>query len=208
MILNAIATHPTGTEHLLMVATDGVYFSEPHPSLDISPKELGKWDYSEKENLTLFMPGLYWDDTTRQRLAKGLSPKLKSRGVSAGDLANRITELDIAFKEFSGDNWPRLEIPINFQMVTCVQALARKKWENAAILIHGDKKSISANPTSKRFPMPQWTGSYWVTPPYPMGDKLDCTPYDKTFGKPEVLGDSPDGPLEKILYEMIAPGDD
>ena len=153
------------------------------------------------------MPGLFWDDTTRDRLAKGLSPKLKSRGVSAGDLANRITELDEEFKTFGPDNWPKLEIPINFQMVTCVQALVRKKWETAASLIHGDKKTISANPTAKRFPMPQWTGSYWVTPPYPMGDKLDCTPYDKTFGKPEPLGDSPDGPLEKILYEMVAPGD-
>ena len=208
MILDAIATHPTGTDSLLMVATDGVYFREPHPTLDISPKELGKWDFSTKENLTLFMPGLYWDDTTRERLAKGLSPKLKSRGVSAGDLANRITELDAAFKAYNGgDNWPKLEIPINFQMVTCVQALVRRKWELAASLVHGDQKKISANPTAKRFPMPQWAGDHWRTPPYPFADKLDSTPYDKTFGKPEELGIGPDGPLERIMYEMLAPGD-
>src|SRR5690606_7408706 len=163
MILNAIATHPTGTEHLLMVATDGVYFSKPHPGLDISPKELGKWDFAEKENLTLFMPGLYWDDTTRERLAKGLSPKHKSRGLTAGDLAGRIKELDDAFKSFNGYDFPKLESPINFQMVTCVQALVRKKWNLAGSLVHGDSKTISANPKAKRVPMPQWTGEYWVT---------------------------------------------
>lgn len=207
MILDAIATHPTKTESLLMVATDGVYFHEPHPYLDISPAELGKWDYSEKESLTLFMPGLYWDNSTRKRLRNGRSPKLKSRGISAGDLANRIWELDAAFEAFDGREWPKLQIPIDFQMVSCVQALTRGKWETGGTLIHGDEKSISANPVSKRFPMPFFNDSYWITSPYPVTDILDSTPYDKTFGKPEELGESPDGKLEKILYEMLTPGD-
>lgn len=206
MILDAIATHPTKTESLLMVATDGVYFHEPHPSLDISAGELGKWDYSEKENLTLFMPGLYWDDTTRIRLRNGQSPKLKSRGISAKDLAVRIEELDTLFHDFDGTKWPSLEIPIDFQMVSCVQALVRNKWTNAATLVDGDQKVISANPSSKRFPMANWNGSYWVTSNYPAADKLDSTPYDKTFGKSEPLGDSPDGELERLFHEMITPG--
>lgn len=208
MILDAIATHPSKTESLLMVATDGVYFREPHPSLEISPKELGKWDFAEKQNLTLFMPGLYWDDTTRVRLANGQSPKLKSRGISAGDLAERVLDLDTAFRNFEGVNWPSLEVPINFQMISSVQALVRNKWELAGTLVEGDVKKISASPVTKRVPLAMHNGDYWVSFPYPGADKLDSTPYDKTFGKPDTLGETPDTPaLEQLLHEMLTPGD-
>src|SRR5690606_895113 len=61
MITHAIATHPKKTKDLLMVATDGVYFRSPHPSLEIDKSRLGAWDESIKRNLTLFMPGIYWD---------------------------------------------------------------------------------------------------------------------------------------------------
>ena len=228
MILNAIATHPTKTDSLLMVATDGVYFREPHPYLDISPKELGKWDATKKENLTLFMPGLYWDDTTRDRLRKGLSPKLKSRGISARDLASRVFVLDTLFadqklaasrirnqKVVDYEDWPTLEIPIDFNMISCTQALARGKWDVAGVVTsrvndndeNGDKKKISANPVTKRIPMAFPEGDILRTMPYPISDKLESTPYDKTFGKPDPMGDSPDGPLEKLFYDMLVPDD-
>lgn len=207
MILDAIATHPTKTESLLMVATDGVYFREPHPYLDISPKELGKWDESEKRNLTLFMPGLYWDDSTRDRLRSGQSPKLKSRGISATDLAKRVFQLDELFDNLDEfGNWPELVIPIDFNMTSCVQALTRNKWELAGTISHNDEKRISANPGTKRDPTELYReNEIYRSIPFDIADKLETTPYDKTFGKPEELGFSDDGELERILYEMLVP---
>lgn len=209
MILDAIATHPTKTKSLLMVATDGIYFRERHPYLDISPKELGKWDASEKKNLTLFMPGIYWDDTTRDRLRHGRSPKLKSRGISARDLAANIKELDKLFRRFArnGKDWPELEIPIDFNMTSCVQALVRNAWETAGTISNEDTKKVSANPKTKRLPMVYKSDRVVWSIPYQISDKLETTPYDKTFGKPENLGDSPDGPLERLFYDMLHPDD-
>jgi len=54
MILNTIATHPNGWKSVAMVATDGVYFMDEHPTMDISSTELGKWDVTEKKNMCIF----------------------------------------------------------------------------------------------------------------------------------------------------------
>lgn len=90
MILGAIATHPNGLRDVTMVATDGVYFRSPHPSLDVG-KELGQWDTGVKHNLTQHQPGLYWDDKAR---SKTDAPVFKSRGISPGDMKEAIPELD------------------------------------------------------------------------------------------------------------------
>lgn len=213
MILDAIATHPTKTESLLMVATDGVYFREPHPSLELSSKELGKWDVTEKQNLTLYMPGVYWDDATRELIRDGESPKLKSRGISAKDLAARIEELDRLFTELKErarrgkvigyEDWPKLKIPIDFNMVSATQALARGKWETAGTIIHDDEKEISASPITKRIPEAYLVDGILRSMPWVMADQLESTPYDKSFGKPEEIGMSDDGPLEKLMYDMM-----
>jgi hypothetical protein len=71
MILDAIATHPTKTESLLMIATDGIVFKEPHPNLRIHATELGAWDHEVYEDLSLFMPGLYWDNKARAAISRG-----------------------------------------------------------------------------------------------------------------------------------------
>ena len=47
-ILNAIASHPRGTDALVMVATDGVYFDSPHVRLELDATALGKWSGEEK----------------------------------------------------------------------------------------------------------------------------------------------------------------
>lgn len=209
MILDAIATHPTGTESLLMVATDGVYFRKPHPTLDISPSELGRWDYAPKENLTLFMPGLYWDDTTRERILKGESPKLKSRGISAQDLVSRIQDLDSQFDAMKGTGeWPGMQIPIRFQMVSGTQALARHDWNTAGTVVRDPIKIISSNPHTKRIDDPYLIDDIIRTPVYDVADTLESVPYNKTFGKTDnedELGISPDGNLSKLFYEMVTP---
>jgi len=96
MILDAIATHPKGAASVLMIATDGIYFDAPHPGLQGQPTALGNWEETIKENLTIFLPGVYWDDVSRASRAKKAF-KLKSRGVSAADLIARLDALDAEF---------------------------------------------------------------------------------------------------------------
>src|ERR1700704_5024609 len=95
-ILEAVGTHPDGMSAVCMVATDGVYFMSPHPSLPISSK-LGEWDHAEKANLTLFKPGVYWDDATRERIANGKSAAFKARGFKASDFIRQIESVDDTF---------------------------------------------------------------------------------------------------------------
>ena len=90
MILNAIATHPGRADDVLMVATDGVYFRSRHNDLAISNR-LGGWSETRKENLTLFKPGVYWDDSARERIHLGKAPNFKSRGISARDFAIQLS---------------------------------------------------------------------------------------------------------------------
>ena len=183
MILNAIATHPTGLESLLMVATDGVYFHTPHPALDIDPGRLGAWDHQTKTDLTLFMPGVYWDATTRERLALGESPKLKSRGVSARDLAACISELDAQFNNFSPyHSWPTVTIPVAFAMTTATQALARGKWDTAGTVQTNGTKTLSSDPRTKRAPAVDRVGDVWRSYCWEAGAQAESTPYGQAFG--------------------------
>ena len=148
MILDAIATHPEGTRAVVMTATDGVYFTSPHPTLPLSGDTLGLWDTAVKHNLTLFQPGVYWDDKTRERIGAGVAlPPMKSRGVPARYLAPEIARLDDEFARFDGDpeRWPEATIPIPFAMVSAKQALARGKWETAG-RVHTDTHSTLCAP--------------------------------------------------------------
>jgi hypothetical protein len=70
MILDAIASHPLRTEAVLMIATDRIYFTAPHPALPVSNR-LGDWETKTLHNLTLFKPGTYWDDETRKKARSG-----------------------------------------------------------------------------------------------------------------------------------------
>lgn len=181
MILDAIATHPKKDKGVLMVATDGVYFTDPHPSLHIDSEELGAWDSEERSNLTLFKPGVYWDDSSRARIAEGArSLGVKSRGVNQGALAEQITAIDEAFKT---NNFPQITLTIPFSIVSPKLALARGKWDTCGKVTHGTTVIQSANPSGKRNPFsvdnrtrPKWSKA-WKE-----GDPLESTPYDKMFG--------------------------
>lgn len=182
-ILWAIATHPERSRALVMVATDAVYFTSPHPGLTCS-EELGEWDDEVHENLTLFMPGVYWSDKHRAVLAAGELPQVKSRGISSSDLARVIGEIDRQFDEQARaltPTWPRMTIPIAFSMISPLQALARNKWELCGTLQRDPEKTIDSDPTNKRL----WLkiGFGLETIPYPEADTLDSVPYDKMFGE-------------------------
>lgn len=130
MILDAIATHPQRSKAVVMIATDGVYFTSPHPGLPVSNK-LGEWEMKERSNLTLFKPGVYWDDDARNDIKDGTAPRFKARGVSARDFVKVIGALDEEFSSW-GDalpvkesKWPARTFTLGFSMVTPKQALAR-----------------------------------------------------------------------------------
>jgi hypothetical protein len=150
-ILNAIAGHPDGHNAVAMVATDAVFFLSPHSGLSISDK-LGEWDYSIKRNLTIFKPGVYWDDETRRQIRDGTKPKFKARGVNAAQFASEIWKIDFWFRDWTIERnieWPDASFESGFSIITALQALMRNKWELAG---KNDPKTVyhSSNPFRKR----------------------------------------------------------
>ena len=179
MMLDAIATHPDRSNAVLMVATDGIYFRTRHPSLRLSNTELGAWDETERENLTLFMPGIYWDDESRRSLATPSSIQIKSRGINGYDLAQHITEIDHAYDAGIKD-WPSFTIPVRFSVITPKLALARGKWGTCGTVITTGSKTLSSDPSNKRNPSYYISEGLVTTRPY---DSKGAThPYRKTFG--------------------------
>lgn len=170
MILNAIATHPQGQAAVAMVATDAVYFLTPHPTLPVSEK-LGEWDYKAKKNLTLFKPGVYWDDDAREKIRRQESPTFKARGFNAADFATHIQSIDKAFRAWdrgntpewlenslwesgwltrSGD-WPTASFTPTFAMTTALQALRRNDWSQAGrVELEPDPLVQDSDPKEKR----------------------------------------------------------
>lgn len=213
MILNAIATHPMGAAACVMVATDGVYFTKPHPSLPISG-ELGDWDAEKKLHLTLFKPGVYWDDKARADIKKGATPVFKARGVNAKDFGSQLSLIDGAFHAMELTGWPTVTFPLEFAMVTAVQALQRNSWDTAGAVIEDAELTHSANPKGKRDP--RWYvdrehGVYRTNPrvnePYEPSH-----PYEKRFGMEdpfsqemtESWGITPDGLPAILINEALA----
>ncbi|SRR5216683_51779 len=208
MILNAIATHPDGTSAVLMVATDGVYFTTPNLSLPISEK-IGDWSVSEKENLTLFKPGVYWDDRARRDVANGENPHFKARGVNAREFGKQLRNVDNQFgrwpesfpadrdPEGIRDGWyPKVKFTSNFSMVTCTQALQYGKWELAGSVTSDRELTQDSDPSMKRHSGYYENGIYWSRPYANGGEILESTPYNKSFGEQperEEYGITPDG---------------
>lgn len=169
-ILDAIATHPYGKDDVAMVATDAVYFLHPHPNLSVSER-LGDWDYKKRTNLTLFKPGVYWDDETRERIANKENPNFKARGFKASDFTKALARIDQEFMAWNdlskadmehlskseigitGVNsrsqwaWPKVTFVPTFVMVTALQALQRNKWEMAGTV--KTKEENEANPLTQ-----------------------------------------------------------
>jgi DNA polymerase type B, organellar and viral len=187
MILDTIATHPDGANAVVMVATDAVYFRTPHPGLPLSEK-IGDWSETQRSNLTLFKPGVYWDDSTRERIADGRDPAFKSRGISAKDFASSIREIDVAFSAWGDhfpetrdpdsnrDGWyPRVTYPVSFSMITALQALQRGKWFLAGAVSETEVKQDS-DPVTKRHSGEYRDGVYW-SKPYDGWWEEESTPY-------------------------------
>jgi hypothetical protein len=191
-ILRAIATHPRKAAAVIMIATDAVYFTSPHPTLKISNK-LGEWDCTVRNNICIMMPGVYWDDKSRQTINEGKTPTLKSRGVSGKYLAQVVAEMDFQWSVWNPSSgvWPHTEIEIGFAVTSAKHALARNRWDLCGHVSHNEIRSLSANPRTKREPASVYwyVGKEpigrWMTKPYqqnPYDEVIETKPYDKTVG--------------------------
>lgn len=226
MILNAIATHPGGKWNVAMVATDAVFFLDPHPKLSIS-NALGDWDYTPRHNLTLFKPGVYWDDKTRNAIMEGRSPIFKARGVSAAAFANAIEDIDSVFRSWNDNppdlsdrprdvfGWPNVKFKSGFSMVSCLQAIRRHKWELAGHVEDEREMTQNANPYDKRIGVYAYNHNgriVWRSEPWTF-DLDDCIskPYQKRFGmddpwsteRKELYGITPDGNVPDLIAEAL-----
>jgi hypothetical protein len=216
MILNAISSHPDKERGVLMVATDGVYFRTPHPYLPIGP-ELGYWSVEEKRDLCLFKPGVYWDDQAREKITAGEAPVFKARGVNARDFGAAIGEVDRLFRLLADGTpshieWPTVEFPVSFSMVTALQALQRNNWDAAGTLVKEPMARQSSDPSLKRSRW-HWEGGLLRSRPAENEPYQASKAYEKRFGMDdpfsdesmEAAGISPDGYpgdlWKEVLYE-------
>lgn len=220
-ILDAIATHPRGSEAVAMVATDGVYFLWPHPSLTISTA-LGDWSCETKDNLTLFKPGIYWDDVTRDRLREGLPVKFKARGISAQAFSHSIDDVDRAYDEWGESGlrdvkWPVVEFKAGFTQTSIMQALqwsVNRPWlfqKYAGAVESGRTLTQNPEPSVKRNPLSLWWDSdrgVYRTEPWDHRGYPPSAPYEKRFGFDDEMTmwdgfSTPDGPALKGVRDAL-----
>lgn len=217
-INNAIGSHPGGVSQVVMVATDAVFFLTPHPGLEVS-ESLGSFGHVEKRNLTLFKPGVYWDDKARESIKEGKNARFKARGVNAKHFSASLERIDNLFSEWTEDSerkeYPRVSFGIDFSMVTCLQALARGKWKTAGIDQTTDrviKLTQDSNPVLKRNPVVWWDDrdSIWRSETIWFEDPVS-RPYEKRFGvedpfseeRKEELGVTEDGYVAESIRLVL-----
>lgn len=184
-ILEAIASHPRKSEGVAMIATDGIYFFSPHPSLDIDAQALGKWDEATKKGMTLFMPGFYW----------WAGSGLRSRGCSADGFAKIRDHVAQAWQKAlvsrgTIKTWPAFSVDQVFGFVTPALALARGKWETCGALERPDK-NFTSDPSNKRASA-RVVGGIIRSKPYKGDRTSESVAYDKSFGqdlKDEAIAD-------------------
>lgn len=198
-ILDAIATHPGGKANVAMVATDGIYFMDPHPGLVVSDK-LGEWDHAVKRDLTLFKPGVYWDNGTRQDIAEGRAPRFKARGFKAADFMASLSRVDAIFRgwdETERWEWPSVSFTPTFVMTTALQALRRNDWRAAGeVIAKPEPITQNSDPVMKRDGLyrDEYNGRtiYRSRPYYGMPSPMTwqaSTPYAKRFGMDDPWSD-------------------
>lgn len=201
LILEAISSHPLGPASVAMVATDAVFFTTRHTGLPLSDK-LGEWDYTHRKNLTIFKPGVYWDDETRRQITRGDKPKFKARGINAQQFAGQIWLVDTWYDSWhDGDGssvtWPDVQFQSGFSMVSCLQALVRNKW-NTAGRIQDVTLFHTSNPYRKRNGI-RWDQEYKVWRSDVLNRRYDWAnedwedvvsmPYRKSFGFEDPFSD-------------------
>jgi hypothetical protein len=207
-ILDAIATHPGGPDSVLMVATDGIAFDSPHPTLPVS-KKLGEWDHSVYTDLCLFKPGVYWHRVGKEQLLKA-----KTRGVPKAAFMKEIKGVEMLFskllelKKAPGEwdigrhidwsqvdfqlvpdhAWPRFFVPITFRLKSCNQALNEGEWSRAGVMQESILVMQDSDPQNKR------TGAVYNPKKKRIDTVIHHLPEDEWQSKPYLSIKFPEAP--------------
>jgi hypothetical protein len=230
MILDAIARHPDKARAVAMIATDGVYFMSPHPDLDIGDG-LGQWSRDEKHDLTLFKPGVYWDNRSRELINAGKAPRFKARGINAMDFARSIADVDAMFDSWTPDAAPNVPWPVvtfrsRFSQVSVLQALQWTVGTKPAGLQEGKYRALAglvmtgkeleqrAEPEVKRNAATlayDSDAALWRTKPWDLKGAPATTPYERRFGLDLEHSDwdeyaTPDGSVMLSFREALLAG--
>lgn len=232
MILDAIARHPGKGRAVVMVATDGVYFLDRHPGLDADLGDgMGQWSRAEKRDLTLFKPGVYWDNHSRELINAGKAPRFKARGINAADFARSVSDVDAMFDTWTVDaapdiDWPVVKFRSRFSQVSVLQALQwtagvkqtglreGKYRALAGLVMAGKELEQQAKPEAKRN---AGTLAYdplagvWRTRPWDLRGAPASTPYERRFGLDLEQSDwdeyaTPDGSVMLSFREALLAG--
>jgi hypothetical protein len=231
MILDAIARHPDKAQAVAMVATDGVYFLSRHPELDRRLSEqMGDWSRGEKHTLTLFKPGVYWDDHSRELINAGKAPRFKARGINAQDFARSIADVDAMFDSWSPDEapnvkWPEVQFRSRFSQVSVLQALQWTEGTKPRGLQEGKYRALAGQvSTGKKLEQNAEPGTkrnvrrlrfdledgVWRTEPWDHKGWPPSTAYERRFGVDELANPwdeyaTPDGPVMLSFRETLYP---
>lgn len=138
LITDACSSVPS--EHILMIATDGI-FSDAPLSLPLST-ELGDWELTEHESMFIIQPGLY--------LLPGTNPK--TRGVPQAKIVEHARALR---KEWSQQGDMTHVVPLN-RFLAARQALHYGRWTDAGTW-YTEERVITYQWDTKRHP----TLGYW-----------------------------------------------
>jgi hypothetical protein len=232
MILNAIATHPEKAAAVVMIATDGVYFTSQHPGLDARiSSELGDWSREEKHDLTLFKPGVYWDAHSRELINAGRAPKFKARGINAQDFAQSIAQVDAMFDSWEPASapelpWPAVEFRSRFSQVSVAQAIQWTEGEKdvsrreakyrrlAGQVTAGKRLRQDSRPDVKRNPATLYHDArtdMWRTRPWSHQGWPESAPYERRFGVDMEMNlwneySTPDGSVMMGFREALYAG--
>jgi len=182
-ILQAIATHPQGAEAVAMIATDGIYFTSPHPNLNLSDTELGAWGYAKRADMFLIKPGVYFDG----------EGKVKTRGIGNRDMYRIREKIRKTWDEhdWSSQQWPTFQIVPDFLVISPRAASHRGTWDLCGA-ISKEPFTHSFDPHTKRYfqwPLVKQNGIIRteilpITRAAMKAGKevVESTPYDKRFG--------------------------
>jgi hypothetical protein len=223
-ILDAISAHAGGPDSVLMVATDGICFDSPHGTLPIS-KKLGEWEETEYTNLTLVKPGVYYHLEGKEAVLQA-----KTRGVPKAGLIACIEQIDKQFRSwherqrFPGEladgpqgtvietlkirtiyGWPYFDVPVNFRMTSCSQALNMGKWDKAGEVENNFYLRQDCDPHEKRSGQ-SWNHAKSRLDSYvhERTESIQTTPYGAAeYPEPTDWGYGLDGPVINEVSEVL-----
>lgn len=229
-ILNAIATHPVGYEDVVMVATDGVFFTTPHPYLDLSDHTLGAWGETVYHNEFFLKSGIWGGLRDDNAMVDENKWSIKTRGLSLQAFINELdTNITPALHSFYNNKaWDSsyvVKTMTHFSMLTLPEAIAQGEPTTAGEFTMGhhglpeNLRELTFTQAPKRTE-PEWDDTLqgfttealrpWIdtttgmvpdsTRPERRIGNLDWTEFDKQLAK--------DQPIDDRLFERRINTDD